>query len=212
MKTIIELMTALSSFSADSIDMAAKAAVQSGLPGSRDIFMAWGASINIPVSKLQAEWKAHQPVKAAGAKGFADTYYDWLAEASREEQEAADYIMGNESANVRNHLTHYLNIWALTETVRKGSKVVRTITAGKAEPRPSANKKSAEPKAEKDTWEYNAADPYADVRSAKETMKREMAKPRPRKTAVHPDKVAHLNDAAVSKMYTEAFQAMNKTR
>lgn len=206
--TIIELMTALSAFEADSIDMAAKAATQSEVKGARDIFMAWGADKNIPVSKLQAEWKLAQPEKAkAGAKGFADGYYDWLAEGTRTEQEAHDLIMGNESQNVRNHLTHYLNIWALAETVRAGKKVARTITAGKASPKPegATTKKKAEPE-----WEYDASHPYQDIRSAKETLKRVMESSRPAKTKVHPDKVAHLNDEALSKLYTQTFQNLNK--
>ena len=211
--TIIELMTALSAFDADSIDMAAKAAVQSEIKGARDIFMAWGADKNIPVSKLQAEWKAAQPEKTSSSpRGFAEQYYDWLAEESRTEQEANDLIMSNESQNVRNHLTHYLNIWALAETVRQGKKVARTITAGKATPKASKEPKqkaSAEPK---DEWEYNSADPYGDVRSAKETLKRELAKAKPAKTKVHPDKVAHLNDADLTAAYTKAFQVYSKAR
>jgi hypothetical protein len=206
--TILELMQALSAFDADSIDMAAKAAVQSGIKGSRDIFMAWGADKNIPVSKLQAEWKAAQPEKAAsGPRGFADVYYDWLAEASREEQEAHDYIMSNESQNVRNHLTHYLNIWALAETVRRGEKVVRTITAGKASPKA---KSSAEPKAKaepKDTWEYDDSNPFGDERSAWENLKRETKKAKPRKTRLHSDKVAKFGNDELTKAYDHAFKA-----
>ena len=207
--TILELMHALSAFDADSIDMAAKAAVQSGIKGSRDIFMAWGADKNITVSKLQAEWKAAQPEKTSGGpRGFAEMYYDWLAEASREEQEAHDYIMSNESQNVRNHLTHYLNIWALAETVRRGEKVVRTISAGKASPKPnggaSANKAKEEPK---DTWEYNDADPFADERSAWENLKRETAKAKPRKTRLHSDKVAKFNNPDLTSAYDKAFKA-----
>lgn len=208
--TILELMQSLSVFDADSINMAAKAAVQSGIKGARDIFMAWGADKNIPVSKLQAEWKAAQPEKTSGGpRGFAEMYYDWLAEASREEQEAHDYIMSNESQNVRNHLTHYLNIWALAETVRSGQKVVRTISAGKASPKPnggaSANKaKEEEPK---DTWEYNDADPFADERSAWENLKRETAKAKPRKTRLHSDKVAKFNNPDLTAAYDKAFKA-----
>ena len=206
--TILELMQALSAFDADSIDMAAKAAVQSGIKGSRDIFMAWGADKNIPVSKLQAEWKAAQPEKASGGpRGFADMYYDWLAEASRSEQEAHDLIMSNESQNVRNHLTHYLNIWALAETVRRGEKVVRTISAGKASPKPNGGA-SAKQKAEpKDTWEYNDADPFADERSAWENLKRETAKAKPRKTRLHSDKVAKFNNPDLTAAYDKAFKA-----
>ena len=210
--TILELMQALSAFDADSIDMAAKAAVQSGIKGSRDIFMAWGADKNIPVSKLQAEWKAAQPEKAAsGPRRFTDVYYDWLAQEARTEQEAHDLIMGDESQNVRNHLTHYLNIWALAETVRSGQKVSRTISAGKASPKASS---SAEPKAKakpkEPEWEYNSAAPYESVKAAWETLRREQASKRPRKTAVHPDKVSYLNDAELTTAYTKAFQTYSK--
>ena len=114
------------------------------------------------------------------------------------------------SNNTKAHLTHYLNIWALAETVRRGEKVVRTISAGKASPKPngsaSANKK-AEPK---DTWEYNDADPFADVRSAWENLKRETAKAKPRKSRIHPDKVAKFDDADLSAAYTKAFQVYGK--
>ena len=210
--TIFELMTQLSAFDADSVDMAAKATVQAGIPGAKEIYMAWGKEKGIAAKTLETEWKAAQPERAKGGpRGFAEVYYDWLAEASREEQEAHDYIMSDESQNVRNHLTHYLNIWALAETVRRGEKVVRTISAGKASPKPngsaSANKAKAEPK---DTWEYNDADPFADVRSAWENLKRETAKAKPRKSRIHPDKVSKFEDADLSAAYTKAFQVYGK--
>lgn len=210
--TIIELMTTLSAIGGDSLDMAAKATVQSGIAGAKDVYMAWGKSIGIAAKALEEAYKEAQPAKTSGGpRGFADSYYDWLAESSRTEQEAHDLIASNDSQNVRNHLTHYLNIWALAESVRAGHKVSRTITAGKAAPKASGSAKKARAE-EKDTWEYNSADPYADVRSAKETLKREMAKGKPAKTKVHPDKVAHLNDEELSKMYTGAFQSLNKAR
>lgn len=208
--TIFELMTKLSALDGDSIDMAAKAAVEANIPGAKDIYMAWGKEKGIAAKSLEAEYKAAQPEKAKGGpRGFAEVYYDWLAEASREEQEAHDYIMSDESQNVRNHLTHYLNIWALAETVRRGEKVVRTISAGKASPKPEGS--SAKSKAEqKDTWEYNDADPFADVRSAWENLKRETAKAKPRKTRIHPDKVSKFEDADLSAAYTKAFQVYGK--
>ena len=202
--TILELITKLSALDGDSVDMAAKAAVEANIPGAKDVYMAWGKEKGIAAKTLEAEYKAAQPEKAkGGARGFADIYYDWLAEAARSEQEAHDYIMSDESQNVRNHLTHYLNIWALAETVRSGHKVSRTITAGKASPKPNKEKASAEPK---DSWEYNVADPFADVRSAWENLKRETAKAKPRKTHIHPDKVAKFEDAELSAAYTKAFQ------
>lgn len=206
--TIFELMTQLSALSSDSVDMAAKASVEAGIPGAKDIYMAWGKEKGIAAKTLETEWKAAQPEKAKGGpRGFADVYYDWLAEAARTEQEAHDYIMGDESQNVRNHLTHYLNIWALAETVRSGQKVVRTISAVKASPKPNGGA-SAKQKAEpKDTWEYNDADPFADERSAWENLKRETAKAKPRKTRLHSDKVAKFNNPDLTAAYDKAFKA-----
>ena len=209
--TIFELMTQLSAFDADSIDMAAKATVQAGIPGAKDIYMAWGKEKGIAAKALEAAYKEAQPEKTSGGpRGFAEMYYDWLAEAARTEQEAHDYIMGDESQNVRNHLTHYLNIWALAETVRSGQKVVRTISAGKASPKPNGGASAKKEKEPKDTWEYNDADPFADVRSAWENLKRETAKAKPRKSRIHPDKVAKFEDSALSAAYTKAFQVYSK--
>lgn len=203
--TIFELMTQISAFDGDSVDMAAKATVQAGIPGAKDIYMAWGKEKGIAAKALEAAYKEAQPEKTSGGpRGFTEMYYDWLAEAARTEQEAHDYIMGDESQNVRNHLTHYLNIWALAETVRRGEKVVRTISAGKASPKPNKEKDSAEPK---DTWEYNDADPFADERSAWENLKRETAKAKPRKTRLHSDRVAKFNNPDLTSAYDKAFKA-----
>ena len=209
--TIFELMTQLSAFGADSIDMAAKATVQAGIPGAKDIYMAWGKEKGIAAKALEAAYKEAQPEKTSGGRsGFAERFYDWLAEESRTEQEAHDYIMGDESQNVRNHLTHYLNIWALAETVRSGTRVVRTISAGKASPKPNGSASANKEKEPKDTWEYNDADPFADERSAWENLKRETAKAKPRKSRIHPDKVSKFEDADLSAAYTKAFQVYGK--
>lgn len=176
MKTIIELMTALSAQS--NIGEGARIAMASGLAGAKDIYLAWGKEKGESLKTLNEQWKVIEdevkPAKRAGASGFAAMYYDWLAEASRTEQEARDLIMGNESQNVRNHLTHYLNIWALCETVRKGQKVARTLSAEKVEGEPAAKA----PKAVKENvptkvWEYDAAHPFADEASAQETLLRQ---------------------------------------
>ena len=206
--TIFELMTQLSAFDADSIDMAAKATVQAGIPGAKDIYMAWGKEKGIAAKALEAAYKEAQPEKAkGGARGFTDYYYSWLAEAQRTEQEAYDYVMSNESQNVRNYLTHHLNIWALAESIRQGKKVVRTISAGKASPKPNKEKASAETK---DSWEYNDADPFADERSAWENLKRETAKDKPRKSRLHSDKVAKFNNPDLTAAYNKAFQVYGK--
>ena len=89
--TIFELMTQLSAFDADSIDMAAKATVQAGIPGAKEIYMAWGKEKGIAAKALEAAYKEAQPEKTSGGpRGFAEMYYDWLAEAARTEQEAHD--------------------------------------------------------------------------------------------------------------------------
>ena len=207
--TIFELMQSLSALDGDSVDMAAKAAVEANIPGAKDVYMAWGKEKGIAAKTLEAEYKEAQPEKTSGGpNGFADTYYNWLAEESRTEQEAHDYIMAPDTSNnTKAHLTHYLNIWALAETVRSGEKVVRTISAGKASPKPNKEKTSAGPE---DSWEYNDADPFADVRSAWENLKRETAKAKPRKSRIHPDKVAKFEDADLSAAYTKAFQVYGK--
>lgn len=201
--TIIELVTKLSACT-NLVD-AAQAAINSKLAGAKDIYLAWGKEHGWKVNELNQAWKDEQPAKAASASGFTAGYYDWLAEEARSEQEAYDYIMDGTSSNVQNHLTHYLNIWALAETVRSGVKVKRTIAAGK----PAKSEKKAS-KEKEPAWEYDSAHPYQDVKSAWETLKREQAKARPAKTKVHPDKVSHLGDAELTAAYTKAFQIYNK--
>lgn len=172
MKTIFELMTALSATDSKATDMGARVAIESGLAGAKDIYLAWGKENKHALKALNETWReveeATKPAKRAGANGFAAEYYDWLATASRSEKEARDLIMGNESQNVRNHLTHYLNIWALCETVRRGEKVTRSISAEKTE--------GEEPKApakKEPEWAYDQAHPFADEKSAAETLMRQ---------------------------------------
>ena len=176
MKTIIELMTALSAQS--NIGEGARIAMASGLAGAKDIYLAWGKEKGESLKTLNEQWKVIEdevkPAKRAGASGFAAMYYDWLAETSRTEQEARDLIMGNESQNVRNHLTHYLNIWALCETVRQGQKVARTLSAEKVEGEPAEKApKAAKENVPTKVWEYDAAHPFADEASAQETLLRQ---------------------------------------
>ena len=174
MKTIIELMTALSAQS--NIGEGARIAMASGLAGAKDIYLAWGKEKGESLKTLNEQWKVIEdevkPAKRAGASGFAAMYYDWLAEASRTEQEARDLIMSNESQNVRNHLTHYLNIWALCETVRKGQKVARSLSAEKVEGEPAEKAPKAK-QAKEPEWVYDAAHPFACEKSAAETLLRQ---------------------------------------
>lgn len=172
MATIFELMTTLSAES--NVGEGARIAMTSGLAGAKDIYLAWGKEKGESLKTLNEQWKAIEdevkPAKRAGANGFAAMYYDWLAETSRTEQEARDLIMSNESQNVRNHLTHYLNIWALCETVRQGQKVARSLSAEKAEGEPSTPKTPKASSRMNEEWAYDVAHPFADARSAQETL------------------------------------------
>lgn len=128
---MLQLVTSLSS--AQTILEAVQVTSNSNLQGAKDIYLAWGKERGETVKTLNEVWKEAAPKKATGgAKGFAADYYDWLAEAERTEAEAKAFIMGEDvsygetSKNTKAHLTHYLNIWALAETVRSGTKVQRT--------------------------------------------------------------------------------------
>lgn len=177
MKTIIELMTTLSATT--ELSEGARIAMTSNLSGAKDIYLAWGKEKGESLKTLNEQWKVIEeevkPAKRAGANGFAAMYYDWLAGDSRTESEARDLIMGNDSQNIRNHLTHYLNIWALCETVRQGQKVARSLSAEKVEGEPVAK----EPKATKVTepkepeFTYDQAHPFACEKSAAETLMRQ---------------------------------------
>lgn len=142
MNTILELVTALGN--ANSIKEAVDTTMQCTAAGSKDIYLAWGKEKGHKVAELNSAWKEAQPKRAAGATGFAAEYYAWLADESRTESDAHDYIMAG-SINVQNHLTHYLNIWALCETVRQGSPVERSIGAVKKAKATKAAKVEAEP-------------------------------------------------------------------
>ena len=177
MKTIFELMTALSATDSKATDMGARVAIESGLVGAKDIYLAWGKENKHALKALNDTWReveeSIKPAKRAGANGFAAEYYDWLAAASRTEQEARDLIMSSESQNVRNHLTHYLNIWALCESVRSGSKVLRTIGAEKDSAGEEPVAKAAKPAKKEPEWSYDQAHPFADEKSAAETLLRQ---------------------------------------
>ena len=176
MKTIFELMTALSATDSKATDMGARIAIESGLAGAKDIYLAWGKENKHALKALNETWReveeSIKPAKRAGANGFAAEYYDWLATASRSEQEARDLIMSSESQHVRNHLTHYLNIWALCESVRRGEKVMRSFGSEKDSAGEEAPAKAKAPKKEAE-WEYNVAKPFADEKSAAETLLRQ---------------------------------------
>lgn len=207
MKTIQELIAAF--FSSASVVESAEIAYGSGLEGAKDAFMAIYKSQGKKAKELNEIWKAVEEklgAKKTKAGGFTEYYYDWLASESHTEQEAYDFLMGeNTSDNTKKHLTLYLNIWALAESIHRGVKVVRTM-GEKAAPKA---KKSAEKVPE---WEYDQSKPYADVKSAWETLKREIAKARPNANKFHPDRVTFLNDEALTHEYTEAFKKYNRSK
>ncbi len=166
MKTMIELLTAISA--ASDINEGAKAAVESGMTSAKDIFTSVYKEKGVKAKDIvEAYKKAEEAAGKARIRvgGFAQDYYDWLAEAARTEVEARAYIMDPAtSKNTKAHLTHYLNIWALAESVRTGSKTVRSFGAEKA---------SAEKAAE---WEYDMSKPLENEEAAKRTLEIQMKK------------------------------------
>ncbi|QVJ07717.1 hypothetical protein S1R3Y_000008 [Vibrio phage vB_ValP_VA-RY-3] len=127
----IELITKLADVKATL--EAAQLSVDAGFAGNKDIYMAWGKEQGHTVADLNSAWKEAQPEKvASGATGWQAAYYDWLAEDSRTEEEAVEYL-SKQSDNVKKHMSKHLNVWALCETVRRGQKVQRTAAAPKSE-------------------------------------------------------------------------------
>lgn len=211
MKTMIELINALNS--AKDMEEGAKSALESGITSAKEIFTGFYKEKGEKVKDILDAWKAAELETGKSktrSNGFQADYFDWLVEASRTEQEARDYIMaeGN-SENTKNHLVGYLNFWALAESVRQGKKVSRTFKAEKAG---KASAGLGEDKAQEPVWEYNAAQPYVDVRSAWETLKREKAKAKPDARRMHPDKVIKFGNPDLTTAYTQAFQTYNKSR
>ena len=123
-------------------------------------------------------------------KGFASEYYDWLGAESRTEAEATAYIKGDgeygdTTNNVKKHLSHYLNIQALTVAIWDAK-----VTA----------EDDMDP-------EVKAAWAIHDGIKAKYESGKNLTKADKRK--VHPDKIASLKDDALTKAYTELYQIVN---
>ncbi len=160
---------------------------------------------NKDIEATVKQWESENSNQSRTGGGFAADFYDWLAEESRTEEEAHDYIMAG-SRNVQNHLTHYLNIWALAETVRSGKKVYRTIA--------KSNAKSAKKEPEMEPEVEPELDERAEAIKAAWKVLHEFNK-NPAKTKrgynkVHPDKVSHLGDEELTKAYTQVYQTAPK--
>lgn len=135
----IELMTKLNELP---VEEWATTAANSNVAGAKDVYLAMGKSHSIPLKELEAWWKAAQPAKvASGSTGWQAAYYDWLAESSRTEEEAIEYL-SKQSDNVKKHMSKHLNVWALCETVRQGTKVKRTVAAPKSEAKAKPSEKN----------------------------------------------------------------------
>lgn len=201
--TFIELATKLAS-ALSALD-AATIAINSGLAGAKDLYLGRVKEIGVSVKDANNIWKAveaeiNPKSERASKKGFADSYYNWLAEEERSEEEALNWLVENGSNNTRNQLPLWLNIWALSASIWRQESVKRTL-GGKA---PKAETETeSEPE---DNWEYDDAHPFESVRSAWENLKRETAKAKPRRTRLHPDKVDKFKDEELKAAYNKAFQ------
>ncbi len=61
-------------------------------------------------------------ISSTKAFGFAASFYEWLAEEEQSAEDAKACIMGTDgysetSKNVKNHLSHYMNIHALSVAI-----------------------------------------------------------------------------------------------
>lgn len=121
---------------------AAELSVDANFAGNKDIYLAWGKEQGHTVNDLNSAWKEAQPEKATGgATGWQAAYYDWLAEDSRTEEEAREYL-SKQSDNVKKHMAKHLNVWALCETVRQGKKVQRSVVGTATKSAPKSSKKA----------------------------------------------------------------------
>jgi len=77
-------------------------------------------------AELDCFKKAKGTGTGSGRSGFASGFYRYLiANPSCTKEEATAYVMGTDgcaetSANTQRHLSHYLSIWNMVDTIRKG--------------------------------------------------------------------------------------------
>lgn len=78
-----------------------------------------GGLLRAYAKKHDVEVYKKPKAEGAGRSGFASTYYDWLAtDINVSEEDAKAYINNPEnSENTRRHLSHYMNIWKLVNTI-----------------------------------------------------------------------------------------------
>lgn len=211
--TILELMTKLTS--AETIPAGARIAAECGIAGAKDVYLAWGKERGCAAKILEAAWKEAQPAKQTRkAGGFAADFYAWLAGDARSEQEAHDYIMGvgeygETTKNTKAHLTHFLNIWALAETVRSGETVMRSFSASKGNTA-TGNSQKAKKEAEPEQDTSREAELKAAFKAVKEKVRTSQ---RPRKTWVSPIAADKWQDLVGTKLFAEVQEwiaAFNK--
>jgi len=123
------------------------------------------------------------------APTFASSYYEFLSTTKRSEAECIGYIQGlgvydETSSNVKKHQSHYLSIASLAEAIwdAKGSE-------------PEAGAESENDIHIKSAW--------ASLKGAKAKFDNGA---KVRRTTFHPDKVSHLNDAELTKAYSDFFK------
>lgn len=149
---------------------------------------------------------------AKAAKGFAACYYDWLTEHQWSAESAIAYINGDTSegfdetsANVKKHLSHYMNIWSMADKIRGGNGEFTLPGKAKAKAEPESEPEQ-EPEAETEADEKSAAYHKAWDKGATAKEKYEHGGRKPSRNAYHPDKVAKFEDAAITELYTELFK------
>lgn len=118
--------------------------------------------------------------------GFKASFYNWLAEEPRSEEEARGYILGEEgyeetSDNVKKSLSTNLNIWGLSKAIWDAKVEI--------EPKEGASDRGDAIKA---AW-----DKLAKAKASKRKVK-----------TIHPDKVSYLEDEELTTAYSNYFKGV----
>lgn len=145
-------------------------------------------------------------LKEAGLEGqkkksFNIEYYAFLSSGYRTKEEAEDYILGfgeygETSNNVVNHLGHYLSIYRLSVAIYDRLGV----------PKEEAKEEAKEEK--KDSPYDSVETAYAFLSEVKADYKAGKIKKKQARQRSHPDKVAHLNNSALTKEYENFFKTL----
>ena len=212
MNTMIEVMDLLA---AGELDMAAVVASEHSTKGTKDVFSGLAKSAGYSAKEINQAWKKANPEKKAKKSiGILEEFRLWLSAETRTEQEAFDKTieigLRENSVSYIAYVTTRLDEWEMVE------RVIARLEGREAQPRTLKGLTRKQAQEMLDSADNNPEEEFYydedmsdEVKMAWDHLKAEMARAKPRKTKVHPDKVASLNDEALTEAYTKAFQELN---